>query len=309
MYKIADTLFPHRARWQQVSLLVLVLAYFIAFTILPSGFDIPWYYLPALAGDKPMYYPYWAYWLTFPLALLPFKLNYLALIAIILIATPLIVRHTKGNPYLLFLSFPFIWVLWYGQIESLVAMGFAFMWHGWQKRAPFILGLGLFFTSLKPHIMGPAAMLVLFYLDSWRLRLKSLWLVGPVLLLSFIRWGWGWPIEWLNTISSPVFRDAYSNGSLWVWFGPWALILWVPALIVPMHREARVMLALTTALLTMPYVPPYSQLTLYFFPMPVWTWFAGQLPWAQLIVGDSVFRFNFLVPAALTLRIYARRQT
>jgi hypothetical protein len=181
------------------------------------------------------------------------------------------------------------------------------MWYGWNKKDTRWLGLGLFLASLKPHIAGPAAIIILWQLKSWSLRLKSFWLLAPVALLSLIRWGWGWPIEWLNTISSPIFSDAYNNGSLWVWFGPWALILWVPAILIPMNYRARALLAIATSLLTMPYVPPYSHLALYLFPMPIWIWIWGALPWAQLIVGDGIFRFNFIVPALVALMIYRSR--
>jgi hypothetical protein len=67
-----------------------------------------------------------------------------------------------------------------------------------------------------------------------------------------------------------------------------------------------VLVFLATTLLTMPYVPPYNQLVLYFWPMSGWLWALGQLPWLQLLVGDVIFKFNFLLPLALVLRIYFR---
>lgn len=308
MYSLANHSFPNRPRWQQVGLLALTLAYVVAFVILPSGFDIPYYYLPALAGAKPMLYPYWAYWLFAPLTIVPFKINYFLLIVGLLIGIIIACQSTGGSPWLLLLSFPFVWVLWYGQAESLVAMGIALMWHGRNKQDARWIGIGLLLASLKPHITGPAAAIILWQLKNWPLRLKSLWLLGPVILLSLVRWGWLWPVDWLANISSPVFRNSYNNGSLWVWFGPWALILWVPALFVPMNNRARVLLALATSLLTMPYVPPYSQLALYLFPMPIWIWIWGYLPWMQLVFGDGIFRFNFLVPALTALTIYISRR-
>jgi hypothetical protein len=91
---------------------------------------------------------------------------------------------------------------------------------------------------------------------------------------------------------------------LWIWMGPWALILWIPAILVPMSNKSRALVVLSTSLLTMPYVPVYSQLSLFLFPMPVFVWIFGALPWLQPIFGNDIFKVGFLVPFLFNVWIY-----
>ena len=279
----------------------------LPFLFFLAGLILRIIYMPALSGEKPMYYPYWAFWVFSFLNLLPFKLNYLVFILLILICTLFLQKLTGCNPWFLFLSFPFIWILWYGQAEYLSAAGLILFCYGKKEKKVFWLGIGLFLASLKPHITGPALLLMLFQLKNWRLRLSSFWLLFPLLIFSFFQWGLGWPVEWLSNILNPIFYDSYNNASLWVWVGPAALLLWIPALLIPVKEEPKVVLFICTTLLSMPYVPPYSQLLLYFFPMPVWVWVWGFIPWMQPVVGDIVFKFNFFIPALMTSLIYIFR--
>jgi hypothetical protein len=285
---------------------MLSLAWFIVLVLYPSGFDVTYYYLPALQGHKPFFYPYWTFWFISPLGAVPFKLNYILVDCVMMLGLIWLIRYTKANPWQLLLSFPFIWVTWYGQLEGFIAIGVVLLWLGFQNNRLIWLGLGLALASMKPHLTVPVALLVLLWLPNWQLRLKSLWLLLPIVLLSFVQWGFQWPLEWLANISTPIFPEAYNNGSLYAWLGVWAFVLWIPAVLVPLERQDRILVFLATTLLTMPYVPPYSQLVLYLWPMPGWVWLLGQLPWLQLVVGDVIFKFNFLLPLMVVLRIYYR---
>jgi hypothetical protein len=304
LYRITDYFFKGIPRWQQLVLLSLVISCPIALYFLPSGFDILVNYQQFLTGSVIMNYPYWAHWLLAPLLWLPFKLNYIALVIIVLVGSLFLLRETGGNPWQLLLSFPLMWVIYYGQTEWIVAAGLLLMWQGLRRRSTLLMGLGLLLASLKPHIAGPAALLMLWQLKDWRLQLKSLWLMGPVFLLSLLVFGWGWPLEWLRTVLDPFYIHYPNSSSLWALVGPWGLLLWIPALLVRLPDRSRVMLFLTTSMLTMPYVPAYSHLILYFFSMPWALWFLNYIPWLQAVVGTDIYKFNFIVPAVISLLIY-----
>jgi hypothetical protein len=258
--------FPLQTRRERHALFALLLAWWIFFIVSPSGFDVHYYYMPAVRGEFDLYYPYWVRWLIAPLGWLSFPLNYWLWMTALFVLIVLAVRLSRANPWQVLLSFPFVWVLWYGQIEGFVAVGLVLLWWGAQNINYLALGLGFLLTSIKPHIAGPAALLVWSWLPSWRARAKSLWLLAPLVLLSFAVFGWDWPLEWLRTVNRPLFTDAYNNSGLFPWLGLGAMLLWLPTLVLRLERSERLHAVLATTLLTMPYVPPYSQLVLYFWP-------------------------------------------
>jgi hypothetical protein len=296
--------FPRQSRRQRHALFAILLAWWIFFVISPSGFDVHYYYLPALRGDFDFYYPYWVRWLLAPLAWLPFPLNYWLWMSTLLAGLVLAARLSENNPWQLFFSFPFVWVLWYGQVEGFVAIGLILLWWGAQKTNLLALGVGLLLASIKPHIAGPAALFIWLGLPGWRVRTKALWLLAPLAVLSLIVFGPSWPLEWWRTINQPLFTQSYNNSSLFPWIGFAAFLLWLPALVVPLASSERLKAILATTLLTMPYVPPYSQLILYFWAMPWWQWLLGQLGWLRIFTSDDIFRFNFLFPLVFLLSVY-----
>jgi hypothetical protein len=88
------------------------MGFWIAMAILPSGYDLPVYILPALRGENVQFpYPLWALWLLRPLLWIPFKANYILLVGLIIGALTTARRWSRGDPWKLFLSFPFVWVL------------------------------------------------------------------------------------------------------------------------------------------------------------------------------------------------------
>ena len=305
LQSILARLFPERPGWQQKGLFGLTIGYIVAFMLMPTGFDILYYYVPALQGEKPMYYPYWAFWIFAPLRIVPYKENYLLLILLLLFGSLLALQWTGGNPWYFLLSFPFIWVLWYGQAEGLVVLGVAVMWWASTHNRPWWFGVGLALASLKPHIVFPAAVVMWWALRTWSSRFKALWLVALLVFLSLLFFGWRWPAQWIQEMIITGFQHSYNNGSLWVWMGPWALLLWLLFLFrMPKPFQSRVRVALAISMLTMPYVPPYSQLSLYLFSMPFGMWLLGMLPFLQLVFGDGIFRFNFFVPLLTVFMVY-----
>lgn len=295
--------FPEYGRWSRLVLLSLLIGFWIAMIILPSGWDLPVYILPALRGESVDYpYPPWSFWFLQPLLWLPFKANYGVLVGIIIATLVLARRLLRPNAWLLFLSLPFVWVLWYGQFETFVSVGAVLAWVALQRRQSVWVGIGMALMSVKPQIGFPAALAVLWWLPTWKQRLFAAAIPGGLILTSLAVVGPDWFFVWLGKLS--FWLDYYTNGSLYWWVGPWAYLLYLPALLLPLERLQRYRLILATTLLTSPFVPNYSQLVLYLFPLAWYHWLLGFLPLLQIWGGEGVHRFTFLMPLSVTLGIY-----
>lgn len=185
------------------------------------GYDWHYAYRPAalalLAGQSPygitsehFSNPPWTLLPLLPLALLPERIGWLALVVIGLIAFALTAVKLGASPvaFAAFLLSPLvIRVLYFGQIEWLALLGILF--------PPW---LGLFFVLVKPQVgIGVA----LFWLvEAWRLGglRQVVTTFAPVtiaLLASFAVFGF-WPINGLT-----IYRETRLNISLW----PWGIVL------------------------------------------------------------------------------------
>ncbi len=298
--------FPSQTRFARYALLAIVVGWWIAlFYVLGlPGYDLVYYYLPALSSDSGFFYPYWVRWFIQPIAWIQFPYNYCILMGASTAAIILALRISKGKALKLLLGFPFIWNIWYAQLETFSAVGLLMLWHGLKKQDSRILNLGFILASFKPHITFPAALLVWLWLPSWKERLKAISGLLLLGLLSLLVFGPHWPIEWINTVRQAPFFESYNNSSLFPFLGFGALVLWIPIFIIPLRKEDRFLAAIATTLLTIPYAPVYSQLALYFWAFPWWLWSFGQLVWLEPFLSDIVYRLCALFPIGLLLRIY-----
>lgn len=296
--------FPDRGKWERLVLFSLLLGFWISMMVLPAGYDLPYYLLPALRGENVDYpYPYWSFWFLLPLLWLPFKLNYILLVSILITALIVTRRWLQPSPWLLFLSFPFVWVLWYGQFETFVSMGTVLAWMALGWRQPHWIGVGFALMSIKPNIGFVPALAILWWLPNWRTRFTAAMIPGTIILISLVVFGPLWPLEWLNKL--PFWLDYYTNGSLYRWAGAWAFLLYIPAVLVRVERLQRYRLLIATTLLVSPFVPNYSQLILYLFPLSWFQWALGFVPVLQIWFGEPVHRLTFLFPLSVALGIYA----
>lgn len=297
--------FPRQTRLQRYALLIILLAWWLVFLYLPSGHDLLYYYLPALKGDFVFFYPFWVRWFIQPLAWFAYPYNQWLWVTFTLLTLVFTVRPSTANSFQLFLGFPLVWNLWYGQVETFSAIGLFLIWLGLQKPDYRLLNVGFVLASFKPHITGPAMLLAWLWLPGWRQRLRAIWALAALALVSFIAFGLDWPLQWIDNIGQVPFVEAYSNASLFPWLGWGVLALWLPALLLRLPRQQRFVAVIATTLVTMPYVPVYSQLALYFWAMPWWLWLTGQLVWLQPYTSNIVYSFCVALPLGVLLRLYA----
>jgi hypothetical protein len=243
--------------WRKIAIFTVLLFLAIVLTwvvYLHIPLDTDWSgsYRPAtqmiLSGQSPykrwgIFVPPWTFLPLIPFAILPPQLGRAVLFTVSLASFAFVSYRLKSKPIALvaiLFSYPVLYSLLYGNLEWLIALGFAL--------PPQI---GLFFVLIKPHIGAPIAMFWLF--ESWRRGgLKEVARVFlPVslgFLVSFVVFGF-WPLLALN---SGVI-DAPYNSSLW----PHSIPLGI-ALLIAAIRSRKLGLSIVSAPFLSIYIAPQS---------------------------------------------------
>jgi hypothetical protein len=136
--------------------------------------------------------------------------------------------------------------------------------------------LSLAIGSFKPQVCFIPLTALWWWTD--KERWKSL--AAMFVLLGLSIWIWGpWPLWYLQGITKFVGDQHFAgwNSSI----GLAALPLYLPALLVNLPREKRLLALTATTMLVSPYLPYYSTLPLFVFNLPAWFYifaFIGYLP-------------------------------
>lgn len=241
--------------------------------------------------------PRFALWLFWLFARLPWKWDYLALM---LVSIPVLIAavYWGGGDYRkAFLSFPFVWLLAYGQIDAFIAAGLALSWWALQRERYEMMGIGLSFACmLKPQVGIFAALcLWLWARNKW----KPLIVPAVLVVISLLQWGWDWPLRWLRATMEQVsvLESDWANASPVRWLGCWTWLVWLPVLLVPMERLSRLRSVIAATALTLPYFPAYQFLILLIFPTSRLEWLLSNLPF----LGGKGYPATALLPVFVIL--------
>jgi len=222
--------------------------------------------------------PRFSLWLFWLFARLPWKWDYLALTLTSIPVLAAAVYWGSGDYLKTFLSFPFFWLLGYGQIDAFVAAGIALTWWALRHKRFWIMGIGLSFACmLKPQVGGFTVLcLWLWSTNKW----KPLAIPVVLLALSLIQWGWDWPLNWVWATLGQMetLETDWANASPVPWLGWWAWLIWLPVIFVPMKRVSRLRCVLAATALSLPYFPAYQLLILLVFPVSLVEWLLTGLP-------------------------------
>lgn len=296
---ISEWLHPSSSVERRVSPWVLGIAFaLLAFMFLQpgTGVDVLVTYGPAGRGDyipgllpRNPRFSLWLFWLF---ARLPWKWDYLALM---LTSIPVLVAAVYwggGDYWKAFLSFPFFWLLGYGQIDAFVAAGIALAWWSLRHERFWVMGIGLSFACmLKPQVGAFAALcLWLWASNKW----KPLVIPALLVVMSLIQWGWDWPLRWVQATLTQVesLEADWANLSPVPWLGWWVALIWVPVLFIPMPRLSRLRSVLAATALSLPYFPAYQLLILLVFPVSRVEWLLAELP----LLGGKGYAAAALMP-------------
>jgi len=266
------------------------------------------YYRPAtLSGDYLGYRntanPTFVVLLFAPLAALPIKVGFLILNLITVITFRLTARLSNINKWLIFPSFPALWMVVYGQIDALVALGVALGWWAIKNKRPYWQGLATILLILKPHVTGLLAICYLFWQKDRRAFVVSI----SFLLVTLVIFGL-WPIKWLTTLFSETGLAVGGQGqntsvNEWNNIGlyPWGLLL-LPLLLVPYAREKKIPALISASLLASPYAGAYTLMAVMGVSLPMLTYPVLSLP----LFDQLLFRrgYDLIVIAPLALVLY-----
>ncbi|PKO15244.1 MAG: hypothetical protein CVU39_11605 [Chloroflexi bacterium HGW-Chloroflexi-10] len=181
-----------------------------------------------------------------------------------------------GRPVLTLLSAQMWWVLWWGQLEGWGVLALVLGWFAIIRPSWFLMFLSLAIGSFKPQV-GFIPLIALWWWTG-KERWKSL--AAMLVLLGLSIWIWGpWPLWYLEGITKFVGDNHFGgwNSSI----GPIALPLFLPAILLRLPREKRLLALTATTLIVSPYLPYYSTILVLCFSVPWWVYifaFTGYIP-------------------------------
>jgi hypothetical protein len=247
-----------------------------------------------------LHHPFWARWVFWLLSLPPEPVAYVALSLVSIGLLYWATRTYQGRPWMVFTSFAFAWVLFYGQIDGLVLGGICLAWVALKTDRPVLVGAGIIMALIKPQLSLPVVVAIWWWSPH---RLKSLIIPAIVLAATFIQWGW-WIPSWISGLFATEDLVLLSrNISLWQLLGPAALLIWPIILILKVTQERKLLAIAAATALSMPYFPLPSAVLLLVFPVPIWAWALVQIPLLGSVVGFWVYRIGVVLPFALLLWI------
>lgn len=260
------------------------------------GFDWFIFYQPQGQHYRPdlLINPMWTYFLIAPLTWLPGRLSLLAMGLLNVGVIYAISRISKVNPFGLLLSFPFFWMIWFGQYDAIVAFGALLGYLALQKKRPYLLGLAVMVLLIKPHIGGFLALVYLVWAKDWRPFVSML----AVYLLSNLVWGWDWSILWVQKLIQKQIEPYYVTQKINISLFPYGLVFLL-AVFVPMERIKKIQVAQAATCLATTYSPAYSLMFLFAFPLPWWGYVLATLP--VVLLGHEGYVLTTLLPLGLIL--------
>ena len=260
----------------------------------------PWRY-PLVADGPWTLNPPWLAPFMAPFVAFPGRSGYILFMAFSLVMMVFTTYYLGGKPLPILVSAHMMWIMWWGQIEVWGVLAVVVGWVALQKKSWLGIFLALIFASFKPQI-GFLPVLALWW---WSGHERWYALAAMLGLFALSLWAWGpWPVWYFQGIFGFV-GDQHA--------GPWnasiglaALPLLIPALLLPLDREKRLIALTATAYIISPYMPYYSTILLLMFAVPWWAYLFGFLGYLPSLLGTQ-FAWNgiVLLPACVLIWLYA----
>lgn len=258
-------------------------------------------YINFAQGDAyKFFYAYWLKPLFILLSKLPFYLAYFVWGVITLFGVLFAGRVFGANSALVLFSYQLLYSLYYGQITGVLAGGLGLLWWGMAKRRWWLAGLGLAIAGAKFQSgLLFAGLLILYAEISWKDRLKLLILPGLICIASLLAYP-RWPMELLATLK---INPANTEGSIsiWRWIGPWALLFFLPPIILKLPKDWRFLMMITAVPLGLPYFQQTDLLDLFILPIGWLAVLAGNIGFNFMFFGYQALQTLFIIPLGLYL--------
>ena len=286
---------------------------FIAMTLmLPGGYDSFNYYLRSWQPTTTA--PGIAQLFFEPINLLPpfpSPLRWTALVVLTIAATRWTTCVLNTRWWIVFSSFPFLWMIWHGQIEIFPLVGVALGWLVIHRRwHPVALGVALVFLLIKVQVGYGIVVLYIWWAYRQGGVQPLLWAAvsaSGLLLLSMLAYP-GWISYWLDSLETLSPQTRFFNASV---FFPLSLIAWVFALWPrDISHLARLRLFAAATLLGSPYFANYHCTTLMTMTNNRWMLAISWVPLIPMIAFPEAQytwsqKFAWIIPVAvIVLELY-----
>lgn len=262
---------------------------------LPGGDDLYRFYLPIAQGCPQCgYNPWFTVWIMYPIQFIPVRYLWAVWVLFTGVVVLWSAERLGTNSALVLLAFPMMGQIWLGQTDALVIWGLMLALF---SPSPYLRGAGLLLLSIKPHVTGPAILILLWYDQA---RWKTLIVPGAVFLLSLATWGIDWPIQWWlgrnvpGTVGPP---NAWVMAPLTPYGAPAFLSIFAVR-----DKQQKVVASLLASALCIPRFGVYSYVIFMVFLCPWWAlplsyvW-AVAYPW----YGGTALRFAWTLPLGLLI--------
>ncbi len=272
-------------RFNKLLLFIIAFAVAIGIRFWPGGYDALHFYLRSPFPGTTA--PGWVYLLTYPLSRLGWPLSWQILTFLNVWSVGILAQMYQSNRpwWNVFLSLPFLWTIWLGQIEFFPIFGLIIFLLVYRKRLPFsFLGISWLALLTKPQVgLG-----ILIYQVYWLLHQdRPLYILAEVLfgaisisIFSIILWP-QWPKYWVDTLVE--FRATWWNASIW----PYGLLTLPFSLYIfpRVGPTARLRFIAAQTLLVSPYFALYHCTMLIALSND---WPTILLSWLPLLIGYGV---------------------
>ncbi len=298
MFKIdeLDQRLSRKINLFELASLVTVFLVALYFLVTKSGMYYDYEnYLAVGQGD--FSYFFYGYWLV-PffkfLAFLPFEISYVIWILLSIIGVYFSARVFDGNSTVALLSYQMSYSLFWGQISGIICGFLGLFWWAIHHKKWALAGFAMLIVASKPQ-SGGMFVLLLWIMAGVKWKLKLLVLIIPIcgFVLSLLSYP-----GWISDVISRMDRlITWSNISFWQWVGPFALILFLPFLIIPLSKQNFFIALISAGILAIPYFLQTDLLTLFIFPVGKIPIFLGYLPAIMLqFMGFDGQPSGFVVP-------------
>ncbi|RME58104.1 DUF2029 domain-containing protein [Candidatus Parcubacteria bacterium] len=262
-------------------------------------------YRPATLADDFLVFPgvanpLYIKFLFYPLAVLPTLAGYAGILALNVVSYRMIAYFSGINKWLIFPSFPALWMLVYGQIDGLVALGVALGAWALREKKPYIQGIAILLLMLKPHVGGVLALVFFVWQKDWRALVIS----GMVIGLSLWVGGPNWPIAWVRRLLAEAAQASRHEGFAGVensfnniGLFPYGLLFWIFVLWRYPYEE-KIAPIVASSILSMPYAGNYSLLSVMAGALPGWVYPLFSMPF----LGWIGYKLVVLAPIIVVLR-------
>jgi hypothetical protein len=243
-----------------------------------------------------LYYSGWIRPVFALLGQLPLSVAYTIFCAINILCAFFTVRVFGGKPLFVLASFQMLSSLYYGNMSAMIAGGISLCWWGLAHKRWYLAGLGIVIATSKLQVGGLWCLLLIWYAAvTWRQFARILVVPAIAGVLSLVLYPM-WLLNFLRNLS--VFPYVHLGITLWIYVGAWALLLWVPALLLPMGRKERFFALIATFALAIPYYQHSDLLSLAAMPIG-WLPLILQVGFLRGMWGFTAIRLTALLPGLI----------